>query len=102
MVIKKAMLTGHPFKIHKKSAVIRYMFFDRGKVCCSHIDPSHAINSNAWMYEFNVVILQNLEMTMADPVGRIEPYRTANCILNAWERLATLNTVAGLAVTQQS
>ena len=30
MVIRKVVLTGHPFKIHKKSAVIRYMFFDRG------------------------------------------------------------------------
>lgn len=32
MTIKKVVLTGHPFKIHKKSAVIRYMFFDRADI----------------------------------------------------------------------
>lgn len=30
LVIKRIVLSGHPFKINKKAAVIRYMFYNRG------------------------------------------------------------------------
>ncbi len=30
VVVKRVILSGHPYKINKRSAVIRYMFFNRG------------------------------------------------------------------------
>lgn len=30
IIAKRVILTGHPFKVHKKTATIRYMFFNPG------------------------------------------------------------------------
>ena len=31
VVVKRAVLSGYPLKINKKSCVVRYMFFNRGR-----------------------------------------------------------------------
>ena len=53
VVTKRIVLSGHPFKINKKHAVVRYMFFNRGQIGWSYF---FAFVNNNVVFLFPVLV----------------------------------------------
>ena len=59
LIIKRIVLSGHPFKINKKSAVIRYMFYNRGNNWCEYLPVVNVrsfgkLIAHGWLVPFQI------------------------------------------------
>jgi len=44
IIVKRLIITGHPFKVHKKTATVRYMFFNPGECSIPSYPLSRSLN----------------------------------------------------------